>query len=152
MTKWIVDSHIWISLGAVGLSIFTLEVIGERPELGFVGLIFAATCFVYNLQTLLKWNRRFKDSAKRSVVGLKTTKIITIICGIAMIALSFQLEAEQVVLVGILGLISVFYAARMKITEIALEPFSPNICGTVLKFFLSYFRSLISNGTVIPRM
>lgn len=111
--KWIIDSHLWIALGAVGLTMFTLNVIGEESNTQFIALIFTATFFIYNLQSLLKWNRRYKDSAKRSVVGLKTTKIITIVSGIALLGLSFELKAKEIVLVGILGMTSLFYAAKI---------------------------------------
>lgn len=126
--KWIIDSHVWIALGAVGLSLFTLKTINEQPSINFLGLILIATFFIYNLQSLLKWKRRYKDSAKRSVVGLQTTKIMTILSGILMIVLSFQLESDQVVLAGIMGLLSIFYAAKVnwskrKKTDLRSIPF-----------------------------
>lgn len=126
--KWIIDSHFWIAFGAVGLTLFTLSAIGEPVEPKFLSLIFISTFFIYNVQTLLKWNRRHKESAKRTVVDLKTTKIITLASGIIMIVLSFQLESEQVILVGFLGLLSLFYAARInwsrkKRTDLRSIPF-----------------------------
>lgn len=115
--KWVIDSHIWIGLGSVGLAIFTLRTINKEIDLDLLSFLFTSTFFIYNFQSLIKWKGRKALSANRSLVRLKELKWITLLSFLALIPISYTLDLDEISFLVIFGLISVFYATKLNWTK-----------------------------------
>jgi len=71
IVKWLIDSNIWISFGAIGLSSVAFSIIEKEYNWNVGGLLFFATLFTYNGLALLKSRslekRGIKQESKKRI-------------------------------------------------------------------------------------
>ena len=120
-----VYSNVWIALGAGMATFQTTLLLGQKSWLLSV-FVALSTFFIYNFQRVLKLNmpdgHYIPGRNNWLIRNQKFIVVLTALSGIIMLGIGTQLLVRDWILMAIPAVVSMWYAAQLRIGSIQIEP------------------------------